>query len=593
MNTQQVEDMFANAKRLSRLPHDKVVIERGIRASSVANSEVTEVAMTPWFKNMLRKFDKFGPESRLLLSSGPTKAEKKLMEWVKVMLTKHNAPGLSEKYGEDHTSRQMYDVDCVRNASVIMRQQPLNWKDQVVERIDRYKEPLYGESLKMDNLMLAAFDFVESVAPSFNSSDEFREINLPFMTKHTNVGAPSFTNDRTIDKLSKKSYAELTLEEAERIKSVEELIPFRYGTLYHRVQGKSARAVIGTSRIPNLYFNRVVSPGVAADGLRNPMAFLSYGDYGRLRKGLIDLGEYIENNPSIMAINWDQSQFDTRISLKQKCISAVIRSNQCRDARGKRLIKEMTAFYSSLTLLDGIRKTSFPGYGKTFSGELPTQWFENSLHAGAAIDGVSRQHPQFINFLRGLMNVGLYPISTMGDDILILIPKSTDLDKLFKYLEDTYGWKVHPLKDKGEPGVFYLQHRAYRHNGQWRVSTPWTRVIRSLTFRERPVGLGRFGWYMMMYQQIERLSDEPEILKDVLKFFVQFDDGRLGTAFTSSQFKEGLQAEDDEAQRRGNLTSAQKLDNGDPQRKAHFWNGHEWKSSYIDKMLDLVRDALG
>lgn len=91
----------------------------------------------------------------------------------------------------------LYDTDCFDNAKTDIKMRDIQ-PGQAEENLEN--TVVYGtltddfdmkSKLQKDIILQKTVLMILKVLPEVRASEEFREVNLPFMTKHTNVGYPS------------------------------------------------------------------------------------------------------------------------------------------------------------------------------------------------------------------------------------------------------------------------------------------------------------------------------------------------------------------------------------------------------------------
>lgn len=284
---------LVNTENPTKVPGD--IIKAAINVSATANQKPYLEAMTPWFKNMLKEHDGRDKASNPLKVGDPiTKAEVAVNEWVESLLIKYNKDGQNRKYTglrADLVAKRNYDVDCWVNFKTSWRQQALDGLEQVTERSHLFTGRTDSKpSMKyfIDPLMNLAIRVVMEGIPEFVSTTDIVDINTAFMTKHTNVGAPYFRNDKAIVPGTTKTYADLCLEDAKKITGLSDIQNLRVAALFSRFTNGKGRAIMGTSRIANMYFNQVLGPAIVACKNLSPW-MLGYNDKEFIRSRMITL----------------------------------------------------------------------------------------------------------------------------------------------------------------------------------------------------------------------------------------------------------------------------------------------------------------
>lgn len=574
-------------------------VAEAISVSRLANVPKREVAMTPWFKNLLVKDgdlrdEKGGGEKRLLTTeTSASKAEDHINDFTSEVLRTYQSDGISKEYDQwNMLGMHNYNVDCWRNFKNSLRQAvPSDIQHELlfdaVRGFER-KTVVNDEFLHLlirDEKFQKVIEFVLADMPQFTSSDDITGINSYFLSKHTNVGAPFYRNDQSVDKMSGKKYGELAMLEASKVHNVYDLEPV--AVLFSRLQNLKVRPIIGTSRVANLFFNRVLSQCLPSYASRARI-FIGYSEPDATSKALTQLG-LIARNRGYLLVNRDYAHADLGFSINLKILAFAMLAVKCRDTTGVDILEAAACYYSIHRLATPKGMTTI--YGNILSGELWTNFIENIINAIQSIDNMYYQDSEYLDLIAKYWEYS--PVRCMGDDNLLIQRSGRINDSVYvDRMKSRFGSVIHPLAQKGEIGAFFLQQRAcYDGYGNLVTMTPWTRVIRSLTIRERPVGLGQFGWMMMFYQQLERLRNIPApILKSIVHLFYQMDKHGLCVELDDQQFMEGLRNED---ALNASDPSWDKLYDGRPSRIYQLGAGHVgWSSKWIHEQRNLLKCLL-
>nr|QQM16316.1 putative replicase [Sitsystermes virus] len=577
---------------------DVRIAHHGLSLSKSVNRLPELLAMTPWMRNSLEKLDNIVKDRNpLLISNGVTKAEKYWVSFQDTLLRKYNGPPNVKYPVKDvasYLSRQMYDIDCHRNRLDSFRQVPTDLLEQVEEKTMRFvtKAPFSKllSRIKADPNLFTAIAFVIKQMPDTGFSNEWVDIAGPYMTKHTNVGAPYFRNDKAIDKPTGKTYAQLALLDAQKAEHDVYSIP-RVAVLLNRAQNQKGRNVFGTSRSANIYFNRVLGPTI--DIYKRSCPFMkTYLSNDEIMVEMTKTANFAQKY-DLLFDNRDYTQFDSTIPVDLKALAFAMLITKTSNPQAKEIWREGFAFFSRHMLADGIAGKVRVIHGRMISGEIFTNFVENVMNAVmVAYACISLLGNTWITMMDKALSSGITPWYMMGDDNGVLVTRGLDYSKYNELILRTFGVKLHPLEEKGEPGFFMLQNRLYKRGREMSFVTPWPRVLNSLLFRERPVGLGPRGWDIFMYQALDRLKREPEIRDEFIREFGKWDNQKLGSAISLRQFLDELRKEDQMAQQEGKIETAVKLWTGNPNTQHQFESGGEFSRSFIAEMHDMISRVL-
>lgn len=545
-----------------------------IRVSKQALNQPEVIALTPYGRNMNMYFGL--PEGyRLQPGEAATKAEKWLTQQTEKMLQKYcGDEKLNYSTDLDPWDPDHYSVDCwrnfkrddaIRHAVPKMNQARLEAFRQFERSIKDYD--LIG-ALKHDHSAAKAAEYIWNDVPSVKTnSSRFYEVNLPFMTKHTNVGYPYYRNDQATASKG-KTYGQLVMDEAKKLRPVD-VIGYPFIAFGRNLRGK-ARPIFGGSRIQALVFNQLEHQEIEAYKVHSSL-FVGYNNESRLKEVMRNNASWLMNHRNYTCFNRDYAKFDTTVFPSLRLLVSAISMAKAEDPYGKEIAKCRGASQLKAYLTNGLTNDTKLCYCRILSGEIDTNRSGGLANAFMDIWAMLQQDPEWVESADSLRREGGSPLMVMGDDNLMIQLRQTDNDALSDFIGQ-YGLNV--SHEKGEYGIFFLQHRYFkRSDGNDIMIVPFTRVIRSLYSKEMAKGLGPCGWTVAAYSNLAALLEWPEILVDVAKMFAPFDDMALG-AFTSlDSIKQGIVDEDVEAAKEAGKRSrstAEKLWDGDPLKSDLF-----------------------
>ena len=567
---------------------------RGFEVSKLACKQQEEVAMSPIMKNMLERFGDLKAGGRLKVDAPTTKAEKWLYDTCTTLLDKYNKDGKDKQYNFELPidSKQFYDVDCWDNLKENMRDiQP----GQEKERLSVSKE--YGKPTKPINLrrmlqhdmiLQKAVELICSELPFVRASHEFKQINLPFMTKHTNVSFPYWMNDKTQvspdlkRKFNVQNYAQLTLKQAESL-PLDDIYKFNISTAYGRNQRGKGRFLVAISRIPNLVLNQLES--VEIDTYKTKCSlFAGYNDAPYLKQVLTYIVEECKKKGWRCA-NWDQRRYDLHVNIEWIKLLGAISMLKANGQRSKDIALKRACLMTRTWLVNGMTGKLEEIYGRIFSGFIDTNRGGGIINAIITLYCLMKQNPEYANIAYS----SRWFMLVMGDDNLFMYdPDHFDHDRYVKDMS-LLGFEVHP--DKQQYGAFFLQNRVYKDDeGKLIMIYPWTRVLRSALFKETGKGLGPYGWVRAEAQQLYKLIESPIFFKIVLNILAEFDDLKLGYGKSVEYINEQIKREDAEALagNKRSKSTAETLYDGDPTKENQFINGDAFSSEYLSQIQKAI-----
>lgn len=586
---------------------DEQSIIKGKQLSRLVLTAPDTLYPTPWFKRMMDEID---GKSKTSPEDDTTKAElyvDKLVERIMISVLGATQAQINEReITYDYSLRvddySHYIIDCLRNWKKGDQSRHL-YKGINDHKIGKVFDPFqqFPSSLNLEEIsyLPEAVEIVSQSLPHTKISNEIKTVSAPFSNKDANVGYPYFVNDRRIEPKTGLTYGQYILNKA--IKGDYNPLDasyYPYVAFARYMRGK-IRPIIGSSRIFNILSNRVTAPMIEA--YKNTSFFTGYNPPDMLKAKMIQLKDIVDKlnerdiklNRTWFVENRDYSNYDTTISRDLRLLALAMNEyllDYDDNALAQLKLTTFSALHAKLIITDKVKDI----YGRILSGELLTNLDGSKINAIITISVLLNLNPELkieIPNILAKYNNGWY---FMGDDNLTLdyvqgndtIPErnkrfSEVASRLFKV-------KVHP--DKGEFGLFFLQRRLINKRGKLVLIAPFTRIIRSLMWREKAVGLGPAGWILMAWSLLYQLIEWPDLMLEVARIFIGYDKYRLGADLSLSQLFAMLKEEDSKATARGAQTSKHKLNDGDP-LKAQFMDevDREDKDGYLSKIHRLIR----
>lgn len=601
MNDRAIEKFLVELRKQQRnlklVKPDGMVLQNGLHVSKQALSMPEVVALTPYGKNMYEQLDnKKG--KRLLAGDKVTKAEAYIEAQTRQLLNKYCG---KERYEYDRTgspsSYDNYQVDCWRNFKTgdSIRHVKPHMNEERLENFKKFSKPIKDVDIigyLKDPLFMKAVDFIMELIPEVTSSNKWQEVNLPFMTKHSNVGYPYYRNDQSVDPKTGLTYAQITDKQARKMKPKDVAgYPF---VAFGRNLRQKPRPILGGSRLQALVFNQLESAEIQTYKQKSPL-FIAYNDDTIMKEKMVKLGEWLEKHPDIICENRDYVQYDTTVPPSLRALASAIRYIKTTDKRGKEIAFWRAVSQNKAYLVNGLDNSLRLILARIFSGEIDTNAGGGLTHAIVDVYSILQQFPNWIEEVaKPILQSGSSPLWVMGDDNLLSHPRSINETK---YQKDVHKFNLDVSRDKGEFGLFFAQRRTYKgSDGKWYYITPFTRVIRQLFSKENKKGLGPAGWTVATYMNLALLIERPDIMVDVAKIFYPFDEYKLGINWTVKQLKQLIAKEDKESRAEHgprSLSTAERLFDGDP-LKAQFFsdNGKSLNLGPIEKIHDILSKAL-
>lgn len=573
-----------------------VDMDRAYEVSYLASRQQDEVAMTPYMKNALIKYDHYTDNKRLMVDDPITAAEK--------YIQRITAQELKDLYGKEVLSYnreldaldvQHYYVDNFRNfkTGISMRDIQPGQDVQREQGFETFRSnaPDTPEIFYDNYVGNALVSVLNDMPRSIKASSEFKDWSGPFERKHTQVSWPFFyrddvivnaENDYTGGELSQYyglTYGQMCVEIAKHTE-IGCTLDYTVNMGYGRNQRGKGRPLIAMARIPAIVYNRMTQPETEACKVKCPF-MVGYNDRAVLKNAMMKQAEIVVDNNWCME-NFDYHAFDQSISPQWLGLGAYVWYNCAADNTSKEIVKYRAAYGLRGLLVDGLSKSAEPIYGRMFSGFIETNKTENVINATASTAALIKQDRDWINKIH---RRSPYSRIYMGDDCLITYDRNCfNHDQYVKDIAN-YGFEVHP--DKGEFGAFFLQNRLFRDGQGYTFTYPWTRVLRSVLFKEASRGLGPAGWTLATYSQLANIREYKEGLAFVRDVILEFDDYKLMLDEPISSIIQQVQEEDEKAiaANKRAMTTYDIINDGDP-GKYHF-DGKE--SRYLKALQNDIR----
>jgi hypothetical protein len=586
----------------SAYPPPKLTPEEFQHAQEVSKSATRrpeEVPMTPLLKHMLEEAGVIKEDERLLNSSPETSVEKWLQEFCRAGIEELFHSGLPEKYDQKKgpADPTHYVVDCVRNIPSNFRHQWVEPKRTLEESVDAFRKPYPKVQMKFFDYMRTpagkkALDYLNSIIPRVSAETQFKLTALPFEHRDSNVGLKDARNARLLVPGTKMTYGQKAVATAEKL-SLAQLKDYNGYILFARFQRGSERNIMGSSAVVNSSLNRLT--GREIEMYKRVPLYVGYCDEDTLKRALIKKTEFCEAH-GYMCMNYDQTHYDSNISPEMKAfVDAFLKFK----AVG-RLGKDVAEFRGLLGQMGWII-TPWEDYfvrmwARMFSGEIQTNKNESMISCLTNVGCSIEQDPAYCT---KILYVDEYAVIAMGDDINIdEDPTVFSIDEHIRKMK-RLGLEVHPIEEKGEFGAFFLQFRLIRDApNHYIMVRPFPRVIRSLLFREQPVGLGPAGWTFAFWSILSGLIEYPRVLSFVVHTVLGHDREKLGTTSTVSDLIARVNEEDKLALEKDPVrgrTTGDILYDGDPQKAEFFDTTGDHvrlrESPYLTRIWSAVKAA--
>lgn len=570
-------------------------LSRGFEVSEKAMGQEEYVQMTPLMKNALEIFgDKPAGDDdwRLKVNDPQTKAEKWFNEAINTLLTKFN--GTQKVYDENLPllDERHYNVQCWQNVHDDFRQIQPGQAEERKEAAEEYTRATRSigliQKIKNDPVLQKAILLVFNQLPEVKASNQFLEINLPFMNKHSNVGYKWWQNDRNLVEGTSQTYAQMTLQVAEKVQE-KDLDDWNISTGYGRNQRKG-RLLIAISRVANLWLNRLEAIEIAMYKRKSSL-FLGYGNDQDLKQGLTKMVSYAEQHGLKMRNN-DQSRFDRHVSYEWLLLMNAISVIKAQGALSKRIAMKRAVLSTKTWFINGLTGKLETFYGRIFSGFIDTNRGGGIINALITTYCVMKQDPKYAEHV---YNADYYML-VMGDDNNFLY-KNLD-HKQFEKDMDSLGFKVNMEKD--EFGPMFLQYRLFRSNDALVMAYAWVRVVYSMLMKEEGKGLGPAGWYIAWLQQMSKCIEFQPAFKILVNLLIPFDDNHFFTDKSIAEVVTMMNEEDrakeaeakTDAQKRRYMSTLDKLRDGDPMKSRLVESIEQGGKGYLEELHEAVKQAV-
>lgn len=590
-------------KAYSNLPSnrefaEKMPLDRGFEVSGLGASQPSEVAMSPLMKNALYRFGDLQEGERLMVEDPETKAEKWIHQAIETILTKTAGPKRLE-YDETIPLRSIehYHVQCWRAVKDNMRDIQPGQAKQRQEMVRLYSSPPPDKDIRKlllkDKDFQRAVEVVFSYFPEVVADPKFREINLPFMTKHTNVGPPYWYNDRAIDKVTGLSYAELSMRLAEGT-PLHKLYLYNVSTLFGRNQKGKGRMLVATSRVVNLHLNRLEAREIAAYKRGNPY-FIGYNDDEYLKDRMIHMLTYAEQHHLHMR-NTDQLKYDSHVTKGLWLLAQAIRYIKAQGRLSKDLAMQRAILGLRTLLVDGLSDELVEIFGRIFSGYIDTNAGGGTVQQSPMTCELMRQDKHYSKIIRDV----IWYMVTLGDDNLYVYdPAHFNYEEFKKGLWTRFNLEVN--KEKDEFGPMFLQYRVFEDPSihELVMAYAWPRVYRSMLMKETKKGLGPAGWYIAWLQQMFKCIQYKPSFVILVNLAIIFDENHFFMDKTIGEIVEMMRQEDAEklakartrAQKDRVESTADKLFDGDPQKDRFLKSLEEGGKGLLEQLHEAVKSA--
>lgn len=587
-------------RRKSAFRANKESLAKGLSVSKRALEPADKLEVTPWMANMMKQFDPSVDPNKLLVTQGELKAEKFIEGKTLELLNKYVGEeklDYDRSLPIDHPTH--YSVDCWRNfkKGVGLRHVTVESNEKIKTVFDPFKKPFNDKeySLEFPDEFEFGLEILDKYLPSVKADTNLRQVSLPFQNKDSNTGYPFFTNDRKKDPKTGKTYGQLAMDmAASGSTSFDEASMFPYIGFKRLMRGKT-RPIIGSSRVFNVLANRLVAPMIEL--YKTTALFSGFLDSQQLKLKMVELGDWVlkhnkgknaDSQNYIMVENRDYSAYDTTI--KPHLRMWMLAFDAVKNGKDK-----LTQDCVKLPVFSALRASIINNgnvdeiYGRILSGELRTNLDGSKINALITFNvlkAMDSRNCSLVHQLLGDLKTGYF---FMGDDNLTTY-YNKNVDKFTELAKTKFGTVVHP--DKGEFALFFLQRRVFKRTpaSKWIMVTPFTRIIRSLIYRERPTGLGAAGWIIMAWSLLYQLIEWPELMLDIVKLLMPYDKYSLGADLTLDQLIKLLKDEDSKASQEGKSTTLDKLNDGDPIKQGFYDQiAQGSKDGYLSTIHRLIR----
>lgn len=580
------------SKQLGKPTVDHVTeeqLQRGYEVSKLASRQPQTVPITPLMANALSAFGDLKDGERLGVSTPETRAEKFFHQAMDLAL--HAYFPSTGNYDEDKplTDFEHYCVQCRHNLKDNMRDVQEGQQEQREEAVVTYSaetsQDIVFKLLQNDPVFEKAVEVVFNMLPQVRASEDFVEINLPFMSKHSNVSAPYWQNDQN-DAGDGQTYAQKTMDIAKSIKTAFELWKYNISTMYGRNQRGKGRLLIAVSRIVNLWLNRLEAVEIEQYRERSPL-FVGYGDDLLLKQAFLRINEDTQRL-GLKARNVDQSAFDAHVAKGFILLVGAMSILKANGQRSKEIAKIRAAFALTTILVDGLSNEAIIIFGRIFSGFIDTNRGGGIVSAIISAYNYMVQDKSWSRYCYETR----YPMLVMGDDNLAVY-KVFSKERMVNIMKKL-GFEVNPAKD--EFGITFLQYRLFEDpdTRELVMAYAFPRVVRPMLFKERPVGLGPTGWEISWWQQLFKLVECLRALKAAVNLVLPFDKNGLMLDVPIPEIISNIQKEDEERKAKDKhfVSTWEKIYDGDPQKERFMRELRAGNSGFLYDLQQKIKSAV-
>lgn len=560
--------------------------QEGLKSSLQGSDQVLNVPMTPIMEKML---EEDGHDDYIKYDAPLTKTELKINA---IVMDKLRSQGkITTEYPEtdELLSRELYHIDCCRNRKDNMRD---IGPGQAVQRAKTFvlytKKPDYSSILNLlnDGLFQKVVEEIWPFMPTVTADTDFKETSLPFDKKHSNVGYPFFHRDKAVDEETKKTYGQLSRELAETA-TFQTLPNYNVAMVFGRNQRLKGRLIIAMSRVMNLFLNRLEAREIEKLKTDCPF-FAGYRSAPELKKVISQMVNDALSKGYRMS-NWDQSGFDVHINPVWIALVGAMRVASTKGALGKKIAYWRAVYNIRQWVLDGLSGRFVGIWGRMPSGFIDTNQLDSWVEILATTYCLAKQDPSYFN---EVLHKFKYVMLAMGDDCLMMYRPEHFSQSEFVADMSKLGFEVN--MEKYDYGPFFLQNRVFKE-GNIRMAYPWTRVLKSMLFKENPRQLGTGGWLVAFLQQLSKLFEDAQALDSVVSIVAPYDKLCLGYSLSADDVVNMVKEEDKKAQEeqkpKDYRPTAEKLYDGDPQKMEQF-EGEGLDKGWIANALAIVRKSL-
>lgn len=587
-----MEELNEVFKRTPLPKGDSDAIKEGLSLSKRVCSQEKFVFPTPLMKNLLvwlgdcKQYEENGEIHTDKLPAGKeSKAVKYVNDLVHTLLEKYNGRQVDRyDYSLPIDSRQNYNTDCW-----------LGWKPEIWDIVPGQEEklregfPTYSEkattftyedmvkAIQTDQALQKAILFVLEDLPEVKASSKVTAVSEPFMSKKTGVSYPFYRNDSTIYKgnvtygqhcinLVQQSYNKRGIAGLKDVAFSNNVV-----SGYARRQRGKARALRAQSRLTNLVVNMINGPEI--EKWKSRVMGFGFSDTPTIKEGLCKMAQFCIDHPEYGIFNDDFTSFDSTVGYGWQCLQNALRYMRANGTLSKELVKIRHVCGTKALFVDGLNNRTYPIYGRQMSGYDDTTTGNTTVCRLLTLAACLSTDPKYAEKVS-------YPMKgenlfELGDDTTYILKKK--LHQL--WIEYVKRRKFDPHDDaKAIYGPMFIQWRVYREDGKnWVMGYNWPRVLRSMLSKENAKNLGKAGWTLSFYQQIEKCLEIKDALTILVNLAAAFDKDHLMLDVPIEEIKKMVQQEDNMRKTKGksrksDLTTAERLATN-PQNGSSFIGG--------------------